>query len=114
MQKEDLYMLELFLIGAFVGCGLTLLTIFSEFRVLSKQWWKNRCEEKAAFDASFHEALAVNARLWVALAASKAAVTVEASVQKRGHEHDFACEAATECASPSEFNSSLITSTTRT
>jgi len=107
-------MLALFLTGAVVGCGLTLLTIFSEFRVLSKQWWKNRCQEKADLDASLHEAVAVNARLWVALAASKAAVTVEASVQKQGHELDLNNEDATECASPSEFNTSLIAFTTRT
>lgn len=107
-------MLELFLIGAVVGYGLTLLTIFSEFRVLSKQWWKNRCQEKADLDASLREAVAVNARLWVALAASEAAVTVEASVKKQGHELDLAGVAATECSSPCEFNTSLITSTTRT
>lgn len=107
-------MLGLFLTGAVVGCGLTLMTIFSDYKVKSKQRWKNRCEEKAALDASLHEALAVNARLWVALAASKAAVTVEASVQTQGHELDLACGDATECASPSESNTSLITSTTRT
>jgi len=107
-------MLWLFLIGAVVGCGLTLLTIFSEYKVRSKQWWENRCQEKAALDASLLEAVAVNARLWVALASSRAAVSVEASVQTQEHALVLADTAATECTSPSEFSTPLITSTTRT
>jgi hypothetical protein len=105
-----MHMLWLFLTGAVVGCGLTLLTIFTEYKVMSKQQWTSRCLEKVALDASLDEAVAVNARLWVALAASKAAVTAEASVQTQGHELDFASEAST----PNDYCTSPITFTTRT
>jgi hypothetical protein len=105
-----MHMLWLFLTGAVVGCGLTLLTIFSEYKVMSKQQWTSRCLEKAALNASLHDAVAVNARLWVALAASKAAITVDASVQMQRHELDLASEAAT----PNAYSTSPFTFTTRT
>jgi hypothetical protein len=113
MQKGDMHMMWLVLIGAVVGCGLTLLTIFSDFKVMTKQRWKSRCQEKAALDFCLHEAVAVNARLWVARAASKAAASVEKLAQSERQLLNPTSAAATECASPSEFCPSPITSATR-
>jgi hypothetical protein len=64
-------MFWLFLIGAVVGCGLTLLSIFSEFKVMDKDWWEKHETETAAAHSGLEKAVAENAQLRVALAAAE-------------------------------------------
>lgn len=106
-------MLWPFLIGAVAGCGLTLLTIFSEFKVSSKKWWERRHRERTALDSCLHEAVAENARLWVARAAGDSAAAAEEAAGTGRQALDDAEAASQDGASPSWTGPSLIISSTR-
>ena len=54
-----------------VGAGLTLLTIFLNFKVRDREWWEEREEEMAGSTSGLRKEVAENARLRVALAAGE-------------------------------------------
>ncbi len=64
-------MFIVFLIGAVVGAGLTLLTIFGNFKVRDGDWWEEQEEEMAGLTSGLQKEVAENARLRVSLAAGE-------------------------------------------
>ena len=59
------------LIGVVIGAGLTLLGIFSEFKVIDKERWEKQEREMEAAYTCAQEAAADNLKLRVALAAAE-------------------------------------------
>lgn len=59
------------LIGLVIGIGLTLLMIFSCFKVRDREWWEQRERESAALHLSVNKVVAENAQLRVALAVTE-------------------------------------------
>jgi hypothetical protein len=60
-----------FVIGAVIGTGLTLLTIFLNFKVKDRDWWEEQEQEMAGLRSGLHKVVAENAQLRVALAAGE-------------------------------------------
>ncbi len=69
-------MFIVFLIGAVVGTGLTLLHVFLNYKVRDRDWWEEREQEMAGLSSGLHKEVAENARLRVSLAAGE--MTVDA------------------------------------
>lgn len=59
------------LIGVVIGAGLTLVGIFSEFKVKDREWWEKREREMEAAHTCAQEVVAENFKLRVALAAAE-------------------------------------------
>ncbi len=64
-------MFWLFVIGAVVGSGFTLLVIFGNYKVRDREWWEEYDRETAAARSGLEKAVAENAQLRVALAAAE-------------------------------------------
>lgn len=64
-------MFILFLMGLVIGIGLTLLMIFSCFKVRDREWWEKRERENNALHSSVNKVVAENAQLRVALAVTE-------------------------------------------
>lgn len=64
-------MFWLFLIGAVVGIGFTLLVIFGNYKVEDREWWEEYERETAAVRSGLKKAVAENSQLRVALAAAE-------------------------------------------
>lgn len=64
-------MLTPFLIGVVVGAGLTLLTIFLNFVVKTRESWEEHEQTMAAAHSCVRKVVAENAQLRVALAAGE-------------------------------------------
>ncbi len=60
-----------FLIGAIVGCGLTVLTVFLKFVVKDTDAWQEDEQEMAAARSCVKKVVAENAELRVAFAAAE-------------------------------------------
>jgi len=58
-------------IGAVVGAGLCLATIFAEFKVKTKESWEEQEQEMAAAHSCVEKVVAENVQLRVALAAGE-------------------------------------------
>ena len=63
--------MTLFLIGAEIGVGLTLLVVLDFFKLHTKQEWREFEFEKATQRKYFDKVMAENAKLRVALAAGE-------------------------------------------
>jgi hypothetical protein len=59
------------LIGAVAGAGLALLSIFSEFKVISSERWEKHERETTATHSCVEKLVAENAQLRVALSAAE-------------------------------------------
>jgi hypothetical protein len=59
------------LIGVVVGAGLTLIGIFSEFKVRSLEWWEEYERKTTAAHSCVRKMVAENAQLRVALSAAE-------------------------------------------
>jgi hypothetical protein len=64
-------MFWLFVIGAVVGSGFTLLGIFMNYKVKDREWWEEYERETEAARSGLKKAVAENAQLRVALAAGE-------------------------------------------
>jgi hypothetical protein len=64
-------MFIVFLIGAVVGAGLTLLHIFLNFKVRDREWWEEHEKEVAGLRSGLQKEVAENARLRVSHAAGE-------------------------------------------
>jgi len=64
-------MFIVFLMGIAIGIGLTLLMIFSCFKVRDREWWEKREREMNALHSSVNKVVAENAQLRVAFAAAE-------------------------------------------
>ena len=61
--------METYLIGAVLGAGVVLATIFLNFKVKTNESWEEREQEMDAIRSCFHVIVAANAKLRVSLAA---------------------------------------------
>ncbi len=64
-------MFWLFLFGAAVGVGFTVLVIFLNYKVKDREWWEEREREMNALHSSVNRVVAENAQLRVALAVTE-------------------------------------------
>ena len=60
-----------FLIGAVVGAGLTLVTMFLNFKVKDRAWWEQQEQERIALHSRVEKVVEENTQLRVALAAGE-------------------------------------------
>lgn len=65
-------MFWLFLIGAAVGVGFTLLVIFLNYKVQDREWWEEYERKVMATQSCLRKKVAENAQLRVVLAAGEA------------------------------------------
>ena len=63
--------METFVIGLAVGAGLTLLAIFTHFKVKEREWWEEQKREMEAAHTCADKVVAENVKLRVALAAAE-------------------------------------------